>query len=151
MRTGKTGKTGKMKRQDGAAAVEFAIVATLFFVLVFGVIDFGFGLWSWNSTANAAREGARKAAVDANVGDITQRVRDAAESLDPAKLTVNVLCSRSGSAFAACPAGSSWLEGDIVRVVVDYQYDLITPVGAFVPGLGPTLSLHSQSESRFEG
>lgn len=137
--------------EKGAAAVEFAIVAALFFTLVFGIIDFGFGLWSWNSTANAAREGARRGAVDANVGDITQRVRDAAQSLDPAKLTVSVLCSRGGSSFSACPAGSSWLEGDIVRVVVDYQYDMITPIGAFVPGLGQTLTLRSQSESRFEG
>jgi len=144
-------RAGDIRRQDGAAAVEFAIVATLFFVLVFGIIDFGFGLWSWNSTANAAREGARRGAVDSNVADITQRVRDAAATLDPSKLTVSVLCSRGGGAFAACPAGSSWLEGDIVRVVVDYEYDLITPIGGFVPGLGPTLSLHSQSESRFEG
>ena len=38
-----------------------------------------------------------------------------------------------------------------MRVVVNYQYDMITPIGSFVPGLGPTLMLHSQSESRFEG
>jgi hypothetical protein len=36
-------------------------------------------------------------------------------------------------------------------VVVDYDYDMITPVGSFVPGLGSTMDLHSQSESRFEG
>ncbi len=46
---------------------------------------------------------------------------------------------------------ASWLEGDLVRVIVNYQYDMITPIGSFVPGLGPTLMLHSQSESRFEG
>ena len=141
----------RARDEKGAAAVEFAIVASLFFMLVFGIIDFGFAFHSWNNAANAAREGARKAAVDSNVTDITQRVRDAAVTLDPSKLTIQVLCSRNNAAFAACPAGSTWLQGDIVRVVVDYSYSMITPVGSFVPGLGPTLNLHSQSESRFEG
>jgi hypothetical protein len=144
-------RQGRARRQEGAAAVEFAIVASIFFMLVFGIIDFGFAFHSWNNAVNAAREGARKAAVDANVSDITQRVRDASSTLDQTKLTVSVLCSRNGAAFAACPAGSTWLQGDIVRVIVDYRYSMITPVGAFVPGLGPTLNLHSQSESRFEG
>jgi Flp pilus assembly protein TadG len=144
-------RPSRAHREEGAAAVEFAIVCSLFFMLIFGIIDFGFAFHSWNNAANAAREGARKAAVDANVTDITQRVRDAAVTLDQSKLTISVLCSRNGAAFAACPAGSTWLQGDIVRVVVDYSYNMITPVGSFVPGLGPTLNLHSQSESRFEG
>ena len=137
--------------QRDAAAVEFAIVATLFFMLVFGIIDFGFAFHSWNNAVNAAREGACIAAVDPSTTDITNRVRTAAQTLDQSKLTINILCSRTGGAFSACPAGSTWLEGDVVRVIVDYQYDMITPVGSFVPGLGQTLTLHSQSESRFEG
>jgi Flp pilus assembly protein TadG len=144
-------RRGRVRGEDGAAAVEFAIVATLFFMLVFGIIDFGFAFHSWNNTANAAREGARKAAVTADEGIIRARTISAASTLDPTKLTVNVLCSRNNAAFTACPAGPSWLEGDLVRVVVDYDYDMITPIGAFVPGLGTTMDLHSQSESRFEG
>ena len=144
-------RRGKVGREDGAAAVEFAIVATLFFMLVFGIIDFGFAFHSWNNAANAAREGARKAAVTPDTAAITARTISAASTLDPTKLTVSVLCSRNGAAFGVCPAGSSWLEGDLVRVVVNYQYTMITPIGSFVPGLGSTLTLHSQSESRFEG
>jgi Flp pilus assembly protein TadG len=144
-------RRGKAGREDGAAAVEFAIVASLFFMLVFGIIDFGFAFHSWNNAANAAREGARKAAVTADTAAISARTVAAASTLDTTKLTVQVLCSRGGAAFTACPAGSTWLEGDLVRVVVNYQYDMITPIGSFVPGLGPTMMLHSQSESRFEG
>ena len=137
--------------QRGAAAVEFAIVATLFFMLVFGIIDFGFAFHSWNNAVNSAREGARTAAVDSSVSDITARVRAASETLDQTKLTIWVVCSHSGGAFSSSSCGSSLVEGDIVRVIVDYDYDLITPLGSFVPGLGQTLTLHSQSESRFEG
>jgi hypothetical protein len=42
------------------------------------------------------------------------------------------------------------VEGDYVRVIVDYRYPYITPLPGFV-GLGDDLNLHSQSEVRFEG
>ena len=67
------------------------------------------------------------------------------------KLTVTVQCSRGGGGFSACPtSASSWVEGDYVRVIVDYQYPYFTPLPGFV-GLGDDLNLHSQSEVRFEG
>jgi Flp pilus assembly protein TadG len=145
-------RRGLARREDGAAAVEFAIVASLFFMLVFGIIDFGFAFHSWNNTANAAREGARKAAVDRSVVNVEARARSAAQTLDPTKLTVTVVCKPdAGGAFASTNCGVALKAGDTVRVIVDYTYDLITPVGAFVPGIGPTMDLHSQSESRFEG
>lgn len=49
----------------GAAAVEFAIVATLLLTLVFGMIQYGLYFWSLESGAHAAREAARQAAVGA--------------------------------------------------------------------------------------
>ncbi len=140
------------RRQEGAAAVEFAIVASLLFMLIFGIIDFGFAFHAWNNTANAAREGARRGAVVADPDNIKLRTEQAARTLDPTKLTVTVECSLDdGVTFGACGAGSTWEAGDIVRVNVDYAYDLITPFGSFVPGLGPTMNVHSMSESRFEG
>ncbi len=135
--------------EEGAAAVEFAIVASLFFLLVFGIIDFGFGFHTWNGTANSAREGARRAAVSADVNDIIARVRSSSAYLDQSRLTVTVTCSRGG-AFGTCPASSSWLEGDLVKVAVDYDYNFITPLGSMV-GLGSDMQLHSESETRFEG
>jgi Flp pilus assembly protein TadG len=145
-------RRGRIRGEDGAAAVEFAIVATLFFMLVFGIIDFGFAFHSWNNAANAAREGARKAAVDPSEANIKARTLAAASTLDPAKLTIEVFCKRGTAPFTTCnPDPTTWMEGDIVRVIVNYDYDMITPIGSFVPGLGSTLDLHSQSESRFEG
>jgi TadE-like protein len=142
---------GTIRGEDGAAAVEFAIVATLFFMLVFGIIDFGFAFHSWNNAANAAREGARKAAVDSNPSDVRQRVLDSASGLDQTKLTVIVECSHNGGSFSTGLCGASLVEGDIVRVTVNYLYSMMTPIGSFVPGLGTTMNLHSSSESRFEG
>ena len=146
----------RLRREDGAAAVEFAIVASLFFMLVFGIIDFGFAFHSWNNAANAAREGARVAAVDANPVDITNRVMTSATGLDPTKLSIQLQCAHVDptthvqSPFGAC-AWSSLAEGDLILVIVNYQYKMITPVSSFIPGLGTSLNLHSQSEARFEG
>lgn len=46
-----------------ASLLEFAIVAPLLFALVFGVVDFGRFFFLYNNLSNAAREGARLAAV----------------------------------------------------------------------------------------
>ena len=144
-------RRGRARGEDGAAAVEFAIVAVLFFMLVFGIIDFGFGFHAWNNTANAAREGARKGAVDSSPIDIEARTRAAASTLDQTKLTVVVECNHLNAGFVTTSCNSTLTEGDLVRVSLTYIYSMMTPIGSFVPGLGTTMTLHSTSESRFEG
>lgn len=52
-----------LRRQQGAAAVEFALVSILAILLVFGVIELGRALFKWNSGVDAARRGARAAAI----------------------------------------------------------------------------------------
>jgi Flp pilus assembly protein TadG len=51
-------------KRFGAAAVEFAIVAPLFFLLVFGMVEFGRMVMIQQVITNASREGARKAVLD---------------------------------------------------------------------------------------
>lgn len=51
------------RREAGAAIVEFALVAVLFFTLMLGIMDFGRMLFTWNSAAEATRWGARVAVV----------------------------------------------------------------------------------------
>jgi Flp pilus assembly protein TadG len=50
-------------KQKGVAAVEFAIIAILFFMLLFGIVEFGRVLYTWNSAVEATRFGVRTAAV----------------------------------------------------------------------------------------
>lgn len=53
----------RMKR-PGAAVVEFAIVAPLFFLLVFGMIEYGRMVMVQQVITNASREGARRAVLE---------------------------------------------------------------------------------------
>ncbi|MBN2580610.1 MAG: pilus assembly protein [Pirellulales bacterium] len=52
------------KNRGGAAAVEFAVVAPVFFLLVFGMIEFGRMVMVQQIITNASREGARLAVLD---------------------------------------------------------------------------------------
>ena len=47
----------------GISSVEFAMVCSLFFLLVFGVIDFSRAMWEWNAAAKATQTGVRHAIV----------------------------------------------------------------------------------------
>lgn len=52
------------RNRRGAAVVEFAIVAPVFFLLVFGMIEYGRMVMVQQVITNASREGARRAVLD---------------------------------------------------------------------------------------
>jgi len=138
---------GKTRDERGAAAVEFAIIAPLFFLLVFAIIDFGFGFHAWDGTQNAAREGARVGAVTPDTGEIESRVRQSSSFLDQTVVGVSVQCAAEGSSsFGSC----GWIEGDTVRVTVTYLYSYKTPLPTMA-GFDEQLTMRSVAESRFEG
>jgi Flp pilus assembly protein TadG len=67
---------GKLrKEEDGAAAVEFALIVGLLAILIFGLLEYGLAFWQVQNLRAAAREGARVAAVRGN----DDAVKDAME------------------------------------------------------------------------
>src|SRR5579859_1395033 len=73
-------------RDRGAAAVEFALLLPLLLLLIFGIIDFGRALNAQITLTQAAREGARMAALgEPNVASSTQA---AATGLSPVTVSV---------------------------------------------------------------
>lgn len=53
----------RFRSERAAAAVEFALVMPILFILVFGIVDMGRLLFTANSLTSAVRDGARFAAV----------------------------------------------------------------------------------------
>ncbi len=51
------------KRARGTTTVEFAVVGTVFFIVLFAVIEMGRLLFVWNALDEATRRGARVAAI----------------------------------------------------------------------------------------
>ena len=142
----KPGFTPKGRSERGQSLVEFALVLPIFLVLVLGIIDFGLGLKSWITITNAAREGARYAAVTcgevSDDTDVIAKTEDAAADLSE-DVTVTV---------TNCPGEST----ESVVVEVDYDYSLITPLGGLLSmlgdgvGLPDTIALSSSSDMRVE-
>jgi Flp pilus assembly protein TadG len=91
--------------QRGVAAVEFAIVASLFFMMLFGAMEMGRLLWTWNAAAEATRLGARMAVVcDLNDPSIVQRMRERLPALQASHVTIDYL--NPGSPVNTCSAAT---------------------------------------------
>ncbi|MFL6660932.1 MAG: TadE family protein, partial [Rhizobacter sp.] len=74
------------------AAVEFALVASVFFMMLFGALEFSRLLWTWNAASEATRYGARLAAVcDRTASDqtfIKTRMRTRLSSLSDSHISI---------------------------------------------------------------
>ena len=70
----------KGEQEHGATAVEFSLIATLLFVLLFGILQFGLAYNRQQGLHAAAREGARLASLgdEVDADDVRARVREAA-------------------------------------------------------------------------
>ena len=64
----------RLRREDGAAAVEFALIVGVLAMLIFGMLQFGVAFFELQNLRAATREGARVGAVKGTVGDIQARM-----------------------------------------------------------------------------
>jgi Flp pilus assembly protein TadG len=149
-----TRRTRRSFDDEGAVLIEFALVITLFFLLVFGMVDFGLAINTKTQMSNAGREGARLGTVNLVPSQVEARVREVAAELDQAILQVTVKCEKpddtpcTGAGF---PAGDlrHAESGDSVIVTVDYKYSLITPLPGFIDS-DNKIDLQSVTEMRVE-
>ena len=96
-----------MKRSsddEGAVLIEFALVIGLFFMLVFGMVDFGLAINTKTQMTNAGREGARLGTVSLDAVAVETKVREVAGGLDPAILIVTVSCEKPDDTPCTGPA-----------------------------------------------
>ena len=81
-----------LRGQEGASAVEFAIIAPLLFMLVFAIIGFGIAFMQLQTIRGAVREGARISAVGATVPQVQQKVGEASTGIVPSGQVVVTPC-----------------------------------------------------------
>lgn len=67
----------KLQREDGAAAVEFALIVGVLAMLIFGMLQFGVAFFQLQNLRAASREGARVGAVRGTVDEIRNSVYSA--------------------------------------------------------------------------
>ena len=98
-----------LRREDGAAAVEFALIAGVLAMLIFGMLQFGLAFFQLQNLRSATREGARLAAVGAPLNDVQTKVNQA---------SLNAIPGNNGAiAYQLCPADPTPSES--ARVTID--------------------------------
>lgn len=133
--------------EEGAAAVEFALVATLLFVLLIGIMQFGYLFYQWNEITHAAREGARWAALEYPGGSVSTpdtvryKVAQAAPGMELTDADISV----------SPEAPTIDDVGDPATVTVTWPVPLFTPLMQAVFGTADdTFLLRSTATLRIE-
>ena len=122
----------RRKKQEGASLVEFSVIAPLFVVLLFGLVEFGMAIYDKGVLTNASREGARFGVVYSNprktateIGNKVQTYLTNAGFTDTASINVT---------------GAGGSSGASLTVTVTYPYHF-TVLPNFVSGLTGTMNL----------
>lgn len=90
----------RLRREEGAATIEFALIVPLFLMLMVALVEFGQMYNTYNGLQAAAREGARLGSIAGQTtADVQTRVLDALDGVyleDGAATVTPAVCS-SGS------------------------------------------------------
>jgi Flp pilus assembly protein TadG len=104
-----------IRAEQGQTMVEFALIVPVLFLVLFGIIQFGALYNDYITLTDAARVGARKAAVSRQTADpvglATLATKNAASDLDLTKLNVSV-------------NATAWSPGADVTVETSYPYQV---------------------------
>ena len=158
--------------QNGSAAVEFAIVLPLLFLLVFGIIEFSILFYNKAMITNASREGARVGIVfvadpdpDNGVywtwGNIKPVVRDKVKNycennlitfgsgdFDPNR-DIDIKGRDNDGKLFVLPDPDKPEAGDSLAVIVSYHYDFLV-LPNFISQLTGGLNLSAITVMRME-
>jgi Flp pilus assembly protein TadG len=133
----------RLRGEEGATLVEFALSSAVLFMFLFGIIAFSGALYSYNFVSDAAHEATRYAMVRGSA--CTGLTNCNMSTSAPIQTYVRNL-GYPGIIPGNLTAVASWTPdntpGSTVTVTVTYTYPLNIP---FWPQSGTILSLHSTS------
>ncbi|MDO9543172.1 MAG: pilus assembly protein [Kiritimatiellia bacterium] len=134
-------------RRSGASAVEFALIAPLFLVLIFGIIEFGMYFHALHTLKHACREGSRLGMVGGTVGgedrtgSIIKIIKDrASTAVNKDKIDIRIFEVNPDYSdpvgWETTPPGAGDPE-DFMRIKLRYTYKFINLlIGVFFSGGG---------------
>lgn len=129
--------TAGLCSESGQSLVEFALVITVLFLLLLGIVEIGSALHTYMVISQASREGARTGVVGGSDQDVIQAVAAQCSRLDLDNLTVEII-----------PSQSERTRGSPLRVRVKYDY--VVGEGLIANIVGSSLSLKAESVMRVE-
>ena len=126
----------RLRNEDGQAFVEFAFIMPFLIFLVLGIIQFGRAWHNYIAITDAARVGAREAAVK----------RTTACSSATAK--INSLGIIPSGSTISCTAGTN--VGDQVAVTITYSFSIGLPGYFGLPAFARTFTIQGIAKERLE-
>ena len=134
------------RNERGTALVEFALIAPLLFLLLFGIVDFGRALDYYNQVTQLAGQGARAAVVNRNPDGTAITSGSSLQSQLVSKYTAQ---PELKNGIVVCITQVPTNVGDPVTVKVSYQFHFLPLIGAAGGALGG-LTLSSTQTERAE-
>jgi Flp pilus assembly protein TadG len=123
------------RRGRGQTLVEFAIVMPIIALVVLGLVDLGRAVYSYNTLAQSARQGARTAIVNQNVANVRNQAISAAASLGLTAANVDVCFKTSTATQQDCSSAtanncpqSTRVIGCLALVKTHFNYRPMTPI-----------------------
>jgi Flp pilus assembly protein TadG len=135
-------ESGIADGETGSEMVEFALVLSILFMFLFGIMDLSRALYAYHFVANAAREGTRYAMVrgatcksyptacPASANDVQSYLKKVPAGIDSSALTVTTTWTPDNE------------PGDTVQVQVQYNFRFILP---FLPKSSVLMTSTSQT------
>lgn len=139
----------KLKDQEGASAIEFAIVLPLLMMILFGIVEFSIAFYDKSMITNASREGARAGIV------LQPAPRDATaedaeiENVINYYLTDKLITLGTSNIPAIAITREGFSTGDSLSVTVTYIYDYYVLPG-FITGITGPVTLNATTIMKME-
>jgi len=112
-------RPGIIKNERGASAVEFALILPILVILVFGIFEFAIAFNNYITITHAAREGARRAAVDLFNPDLKDYIKD---------MAIPLVLTDDDIAIGVESDEDPPLIGDPVWVEITYNFGISIPL-----------------------
>ncbi|MCK9518276.1 MAG: pilus assembly protein [Dehalococcoidia bacterium] len=109
--------------EAGQSLVEFAMVLPMFLLMLFALVDFGRGFYTWLVVTNAAREGARAAAVQLDQPAVYDKIYNSFCDSYPSN------CSLEPGRMSITPNNIQGRRGEEVTIRIAYDFGYVTPIG----------------------
>ncbi len=106
-----------IKSEKGASAVEFALILPILIILIFGIFEFAIAFNNYITITHAAREGARRAAVDLFNPDLKDYIK---------KMAIPLVLTDDDIAIEVENDPPSI--GDPVSVEITYNFEISIPL-----------------------
>lgn len=140
----RTAKGRKVRGEQGAAALEFALIAPFLFALILGIIGYGYMLSFRQGISQSAAEGARAAAVVAADGSMTEKEAAAVAAVNRSLESYGVTCgggnlTKDGTDVGDCTVGVAACDGDASRECASVRVNYAYRANPLIPGIGVTL------------